>query len=173
MKNTKRRGNLHIKNKNLIIVIILITIIMTVLCTRVAFSKYKTSIKFNKNLEIATPIFIVEGTETSKISAINNIGYYEFVIKNYNETQVSETGFLYTIEIISNTDESIKFELYKDDEQVELENLKTSNLTINGNEQIEQKYKLKVIYDKNLGTNGKDILEDVQIKVHSEQEKIG
>lgn len=173
MKNTKRRGNLHIKNKNLIIVIILITIIMTVLCTRVAFSKYKTSIKFNKNLEIATPIFIVEGTETSKISAINNIGYYEFVIKNYNETQVSETGFLYTIEIISNTDESIKFELYKDDEQVELENLKTSNLTINGNEQIEQKYKLKVTYDKNLGTNGKDILEDVQIKVHSEQEKIG
>lgn len=173
MKNTKRRGNLHIKNKNLIIVIILITIIMTVLCTRVAFSKYKTSIKFNKNLEIATPIFIVEGTETSKISAINNIGYYEFVIKNYNETQVSETGFLYTIEIISNTDESIKFELYKDDEQVELENLKTSNLTINGNEQIEQKYKLKVTYDKNLGTNGKDILEDIQIKVHSEQEKIG
>ena len=131
------------------------------------------TIKFNKNLEIATPIFIVEGTETSKISAINNIGYYEFVIKNYNETQVSETGFLYTIEIISNTDESIKFELYKDDEQVELENLKTSNLTINGNEQIEQKYKLKVTYDKNLGTNGKDILEDVQIKVHSEQEKIG
>lgn len=131
------------------------------------------SSEFDKSLEIATPIFIVEGTEKSKISAINNIGYYEFVIKNYNETQVSEIGFLYTIEIISNTDESVKFELYKDNEQVELENLKTGNLTINGNEKVEQKYKLRVTYDKNLGTQGKDILEEVQIKVHSEQVQIG
>lgn len=139
----------------------------------VAVAKYKTSNKYNETIEIATPIFIVEGTETNKISAINNIGYYEFTVKNYNETNVSEIGFVYTIEIISNTDESIKFELYKGEEQIKLENLKTEELYIIANEKREEKYKLKVTYDSSLGTKGKDILEEVQIKVHSEQEQLG
>ena len=120
-------------------------------------------------MEIATPIFIVEGSETNKISAINNIGYYEFSIKNYNETEISETSFLYTIEIVSDTDEAIQFELYDEEKQIPLENLKTEKISISGNEKIEKKYKLKVTYDNTLGTKGKDILEEVQIKVHSEQ----
>lgn len=33
----------------------------------------------------------------------------------------------------------------------------------------EQNYKLKVTYDKELGNNGKNILEEVQVKVHAEQ----
>ena len=79
---------------------------------------------------------------------------------------------MYTIEILSNTDESIQFELYNEEIRIPLENLKTGQLSINGNEKIEQKYKLKVIYDSSKGDDGKDILEEVQIKVHSEQEKI-
>lgn len=143
------------------------------LFTPVAFAKYKTSSQFNQRIEVAKPIFIVQGTEKSKISAINNIGYYEFTVKNYNETNISETGFIYTIEIISNTDESIKFELYNGDKQIELENLKTKELYIVANEKVEQKYKLKVTYDSSLGEKGKDILEEVQIKVHSEQKQTG
>lgn len=122
--------------------------------------------------KVATPIFVVEGDSATKISEINNIGYYEFTIKNFNETNVSETGFLYTIEIISNTDESIQFELYNEEEQVPLENLKTGKLSIAGNEKVEQQYKLKVIYDSTKGTKGEDILGEVQVKVHSEQEPI-
>lgn len=53
-----------------------------------------------------------------------------------------------------------------------LENLKTIQLPIKANEKTEHKYKLKVIYDKAKETTKKDILEDVYIKVHSEQEKI-
>lgn len=124
-------------------------------------------------MKIAEPIFIVEGKETTKISAINNIGYYEFSVKNYRNEEISETGFLYSIEVISQTDDSVKFELYNEDNQIELDNLKTKQIQIVGNEKTEQKYKLKVTYDNTLGTKGKDILEEVQIKVHSEQEKIG
>ena len=79
---------------------------------------------------------------------------------------------MYTIEILSNTDESIQFELYNEETQITLENLKSQQISITANEKIEQKYKLKVIYDSTKGTNGKDILEEVQVKVHSEQEKI-
>ncbi len=124
-------------------------------------------------MKIAEPIFIVEGKETTKISAINNIGYYEFSVKNYRNEEISETGFLYSIEVISQTDDSVKFELYNEENQIELDNLKTKQIQIVGNEKTEQKYKLKVTYDNTLGTKGKDILEEVQIKVHSEQEKIG
>lgn len=140
---------------------------------QITFAKYKTSEVFNKNLEIATPTFVVEGNETTKISAINNIGFYEFSIKNYNDAQVSETGFSYIIEIVSNTDESVQFELYDENGEIPLENMKTETLVIPGNQKIEQKYKLKVTYDKNLGTKGKDILEEVQVRVHSEQAQIG
>lgn len=135
------------------------------------FAKYNTSEKLSSSIEIAKPIFIVEGKETTKISAIQNIGYYEFSVKNYDETNISKTGFLYTIEIITKTDEAIQFELYKEDEQIELKDLKTEELFIVGNEQTEQKYKLKVTYDNTKGNKEKDILEDIQVKIHSEQEQ--
>lgn len=79
---------------------------------------------------------------------------------------------MYTIEIISNTDETIQFELYNEDIQIPLENLKTANLSINGNEPLEQKYKLKITYDSTKGNSGQNILDEVQVKVHSEQEQI-
>lgn len=136
-------------------------------------AKYKSTEEINKTIKIAQPIFKVDGNEKTKINSINNIGYYEFSIRNYNETDVSETGFLYNIEIISKTDESIEFQLYKNEQEIKLENLKTEEFSIPGNKKIEQKYKLKVKYDETKGTIGKDILEEIQIKIHSEQAKIG
>lgn len=137
----------------------------------VTLAKYRTREKASNSIEIVNPIFSVEGKETTKISAIQNIGYYEFSIKNYNEENISKLGFLYTIEVISETDESIQFELYREDEQIELNDLKTNQLYIAGNEKIEQKYKLKVTYDKTKGKKGQDILQEVQLKIHSEQEQ--
>lgn len=150
----------------------LLTIAIIFISTHIVYAKYITTEKIRATIGIAKPIFIVEGEETTKINEINNIGYYEFTIKNFDETNISETGFLYTIEIISNTDETIQFELYNEEAQIPLENLKTQKLSISGNEKIEQKYKLKVTYNNANGTDGKDILEEVQVKVHSEQVQI-
>lgn len=173
MKIKNKRSDKNIKDKKKIVtVIIILTILVILLSTHIVYAKYMTADKKSTKLDVATPIFIVEGGETTKISEINNIGYYEFLIKNFNETKVSEIGFLYTIEIISNTDETIQFELYNEETQIPLKDLKTEELSISGNEKIEQKYKLKVIYDSSKGNGGKDILEEVQVKVHSEQEQI-
>ena len=136
------------------------------------YAKYITIDKIRGKFDIATPIFIVEGNEMVKISETNNIGYYEFVIKNFNEANISETDFLYTIEVLSNTDESIQFELYNEEKQIPLKNLKTEQLSITGKQKVEEKYKLKVIYDNTKVTSGKTILGEVQIKGHSEQMKI-
>ena len=166
MKKTEKRSDKNIKDTKKILVIILLSIAIILLSAHIVYAKYIAVDSFSSILHVATPIFIVEGGETTKISEINNIGYYEFSIKNFNETNISEIGFLYTIEILSSTDETIQFELYNDDTQIPLENLKTEQLSINGNEKTERKYKLKVTYDSTKGGSGKDILEEVQVKVH-------
>jgi len=152
--------------------IIVLTIIIILLSTNMVYAKYISVDRLNSIISIATPIFVVEGKETTKISEINNIGYYEFSIKNFNETQISETGFLYTIEIISKIHESIQFKLYNEGIEIPLENLKTHQLSIVGNDKVEQIYILKIIYDNTKLNDGKDILEEVQVKVRAEQEHI-
>ena len=66
-----------------------------------------------------------------------------------------------------------KFFKKNENKEIKLENLKSEQLILPGNEKTEQNYKLKVIYDKNLGTKGIDILKEIQVKIHSEQGKIG
>ncbi len=53
-----------------------------------------------------------------------------------------------------------------------MQNQKTAQLSIKANEKTEHKYKLKVVYDSTKGYSGQDILEEIQVKVHSEQEKV-
>lgn len=173
MKKFYKRSDKNIRNKKKKIKIVsILTFIIILLSMQKTYAKYITVDKLSSQFSIATPIFIVQGGESIKISEINNIGYYEFFIKNFDENNISEVDFLYTIEIVANTDESIQFELYCDEIPVALENLKTQKLSIKGGEKVEQTHKLKVIYDSKKDLKGKDILEEVQIKVHSEQEKI-
>ena len=158
------------KNKPILITMgIIIMILLIILLMPKTLAKYTSTDKIMGNMDIAKPIFYVEGKETTKINSINDIGYYEFSVKNYDDDQISDVDFEYTIEVVSKTDDFIKFELYKNEQKIELEDLKTDVMSIKGNEQTEEKYKLKVMYDESKGTIVKDILEDVQIKVHSEQ----
>lgn len=140
-------------------------------CVPIAYAKYISIEKSNSTLNIAKPIFEMEGNKTTKISKTNNIGYYEFLIKNFNDTDISDIGFLYTIEIISDMDETLQFELYKGNEIIPLNSLKTPELSISGKQKEEHKYKLKVIYDSSKKYE-ENITKDVQIKVLSEQEKV-
>ena len=72
-------------------------------------AKYTTTEKIDNKLEIAQPIFQVKGTEIAKINSINNIGYYDFIVKNYDKEKIGEVDFLYKIEVISDIDDSVKF----------------------------------------------------------------
>ena len=63
------------------------------------------------------------------------------------------------------------FKLYKDQQEILLENNKTSNLKLEKGKVQEDNYKLEVIYDKTKNKTNDEIMQDVQIKVHSEQLK--
>lgn len=159
-------------NKNRFKIIIISAIIIMVFLTGYCLAKYQIEKNILANSGIATPVFMVEGTETTKISAINNIGYYDFIVKNYDDEKISDVPLKYSIEVIANTDESISFKLYNSEDEIKLENNKTEDIYIENSKEEEHKYRLEITYDRNKSTSEQDILEDVQIKVHSEQAKI-
>ena len=78
----------------------------------------------------------------------------------------------YYIEILENDlDASIQYQLYQGDEKLELKENKTKEMIFHRDVEEEQKYTLKVTIDASKNTK-EDIMQDIQIKVHSEQLKI-
>ena len=145
-------------------------IIVLIILTPITYAKYIDTLKMNFNYKIANPIFNIEEGDIAQINITNNIGYYEFSINNYKNEEISDVSFWYIIEVVSDIEDNIEFELYQEDNLVALENLKTDKLYIKGQEKTENKYTLKITYDETNNLKGNS--EKVHIKVHSEQEKI-
>ena len=85
--------------------------------------------------------------------------------------EISQVDLSYTVEILTKTEESITFKLYRNNEEIPLENNKSQEFLLEKDKKQEDNYKLKILYDKEKA-QGRDIFQDVQIKVHTEQTKI-
>ena len=150
--------------------VIVILIIVSISFVNMSYARYIKNECLNIVQEIANPVLEVEEGKIIKIDKINNTGFYEFSIKNFNSKKISEIDSEYTIEIISDIKDVVKFELYNGEKQIQLQNLKTEPILIKGNNKIKEDYKLKIIYNdvNNIKSN---IISNIQIKIHSEQEK--
>ena len=96
-----------------------------------------------------------------------------FYQKNHRENgETTQVDLTYYIEILSKTDETISFKLYKEGKEIALHDNKTENMKMPKGEMQEDYYKLEIVYDKTKSKSIEDILQDVQIKVHSEQMKV-
>ena len=137
-----------------------------------SIGKSITEIIIKSRLEVATPILEVISNPKIDVTAINNVGEYRFDVVNYKEEQVSEVNLRYFIEIKANVDDSVKFYLYKNGQEIKLENLCSDYITSEKGKKQDDNYVLKIVYDKTKSVDMNDILEKVQIKIHSEQEKI-
>lgn len=161
---------IKIKNGKTITLIIVTIIVILLFFTGYSIGKGMTNVKVNATTQIAKPIMIVENNPTIDITTIKNTGYYDFKVKNYNEeNQVNQIELKYWIEIISKYDETISFKMYKNNQEIPLLNNKTQEIQLTKNQKEEQNYRLEIIYDKTKSTSTEEIIQDVQIKVHSEQ----
>ena len=161
---------IKIKNGKTITLIIVTIIVILLFFTGYSIGKGMTNVKVNTTTQIAKPIMIVENNPTIDITTIKNTGYYDFKVKNYNEeNQVNQIELKYWIEIISKYDETISFKMYKNNQEIPLLNNKTQEIQLTKNQKEEQNYRLEIIYDKTKSTSTEEIIQDVQIKVHSEQ----
>ena len=135
-------------------------------------AKTLEDIIIKSNAQIAEPIFIIENNPSVDITAANNNGIYTFKIKNYNEeNKITETDLKYYIEILSNLDSSINIEVYQNDNKINFENNRTEYMKISKDKKEEIEYKIKITYDKNKSNNINDIMEKIQVNVHTEQIK--
>ena len=155
-------------------------ILLIVLCyTSFCLGKYTQYVTIKVRTEIANPKFFVEFNEPVEINAIDNEKTYTFTVKNYEiddnkNTNVSEVDLEYLIQILANTDNSIKYELYKGDERINInENLSSDYILMDSSGINEHNYSLKIIYEKtdNIELN-KDILEEAMIKIYCKQVEI-
>ncbi|MCI8616738.1 MAG: hypothetical protein HFJ60_00485 [Clostridia bacterium] len=160
------------KNLKLITTILIFIIVILVLFCGYSMAKAVDQILINGKGEIAEPILIIENNPSIDITALNNYGTYTFKIKNFNQqNKVTETDLKYYIEILSNVDESIIIELYQEKDKINLINNKTDYIHISKEEKQEIEYKIIIRYDKEKSNNIYDIMEKIQVKVHTEQVK--
>ena len=163
-----------VKNKkNKWITIVVIFSILMVVFSGISFGKTLHNSIIKNNAQIAKPILEVEKNSEIIINENNKTGEYNFKVKNYNESEeISQVNLKYYIEILDNNiDESVKYELYKEEKKIDLNENKTNEFILKQGEKNEQEYKLKIEYNSDKNNIG-DIVKEIQIKVHSEQLKI-
>ena len=159
------------KNTKIITAILIIFIIILLLFSGYSMARVLEEVIVKGRAEIAEPILIVENNPSIDITAEKNYGEYTFKIKNYDENNLTQTDLKYYIEILSNNDSAVKFELYQGESKIDLKDNKTEYIQISKDTKEEREYKIKIKYDKNVNTSINDILEKIQVKVHTEQVK--
>ena len=171
LKNIKKEKNRNRKQELLLIGMILIIGITFFSGVSVGKAVYNTNIK--NNTQIAKPILEVEKGPEIIITEENKKGEYTFKVKNYNQAEeISQVDLTYYIEILENDlENSIQYELYNQNEKIELKENKTREMSFHKDLKEEQNYTLIVTYDASKNTI-EDIMQDIQIKVHSEQLKV-
>ena len=161
------------RRKQQILILCILLLIGITFFSGISIGKAVYNTNLENSTEIAKPILEVEKDSEIIITEDNKTGEYHFTVKNYNNAEeVSEVDLRYDIEILENDlDDAVQYRLFKDDEEITLQDNKTQEMTLPKDTKEEQKYTLKVEYHANKNTVG-DIIEDIQIKVHSEQLKI-
>lgn len=138
-------------------ILILVTIIMLSLTLAVVvFAKYKTSVKGNTEIGVAKPVLELEKISQGDLNITEetkNLDYY-FKVKNYDSSnQISEIQQKYTLEISTKKQDSlnhINYSLYSTNQdgtrenEVNLENNKTDEITIDGVINSEDYYKIHI-----------------------------
>ena len=158
--------------KREIVLFLIILMVISLFISGYSMGKSMSTTKINSTADIAKPILEVENNPEITITSTNKESTYDFKVKNYNENEeISQVDLSYTVEILTKTEESITFKLYRNNEEIPLENNKSQEFLLEKDKKQEDNYKLKILYDKGKA-QGRDIFQDVQIKVHTEQTKI-
>ena len=171
MKIKKEASN-EKKISRIITIILIIIMVFIMLFCGYSMAKVVDNVLIKGNTGIAEPILVVENNPVIDITEVNNEGIYTFKIKNYNEQdKITEANLKYYIEIIGDSNNSLNMQLFQGENEIELINHKTEYMELSKNQKQDIEYKIKFFFDKNSIGSVNDILDNIQIKVHSEQVK--
>lgn len=171
MKESKIINKIKNRKKE-ITVILIVFFVMLLFLTGYSLGKGFTKIEVNGNTKIAKPIIEVENASTLELNNKNSEGVYEFKVRNYNSNgEITDVNLEYYIEILNDLDDNntIKIKLFKNDEEIAIDDNKTEKFYLEKEKMQEDVYKMEISYDKTENISMKDIMGLIQIKVHSEQ----
>ncbi len=160
------------KEKHKLMAGFILSIIVIIMLCGYSMAKCIDEYIIKGRMKIAEPILEIENNPIINITESQKYGEYIFKIRNYNNKEkITETDLKYYIEISPKLDSSIDFELYQNEDEIKLTDNKTEYIKISKDQKEEREYKIKITYDKNNTVEVGDILEQIQVKVHTEQEK--
>lgn len=106
------------KNKMLLAILIISTIIVTIFST----SKYKTAVATSDKAKTAVPIITINSEPLNiSLNPTNGEQSYLFEVANYTGNKESEVSMEYYIKISNSNNLPLKYELYNYDETEKLE----------------------------------------------------
>ena len=83
------------KNRRTLTLVIVSTIVVILFFTGFSIGKEMTNIKIEGNAQIAKPILVVENNPTIDVTTLQNTGFYDFKVKNYNDRSIGEIQVQY------------------------------------------------------------------------------
>lgn len=159
------------KNANRKITLVIISgMVIVLFLSGFSMGKEMTKVDVKTSAGIASPILKVDNGETLTIGNSEGNGTYEFTVKNYDEQgNINQVDLEYYIEILTDINKNISFKIYKENNELEIQESKTENFLMGKNKKQEDKYRIEIICDEERSLS--ELIQDIQIKVHSEQKK--
>ena len=153
--------------KKEIIKIIVVAFVLTIILSTISLGKYFNKTKINVNSGVAIPIIKLEGEQKLIINNNQENKVYNLAVKNYDENeQITQVELEYYIEIISKKNDDINFKIYKEEKELNSNNNKTEKFLLTKENKQRDNYKIEILLNKKIS---EDILQNVEIKVYSEQ----
>ena len=153
--------------KKEIIKIIVVAFVLTIILSTISLGKYFNKTKINVNSGVAIPIIKLEGEQKLIINNNQENKVYNLAVKNYDENeQITQVELEYYIEIISKKNDDINFKIYKEEKELNINNNKTEKFLLTKENKQQYNYKIEILLNKKIS---EDILQNVEIKVYSEQ----
>lgn len=153
--------------KKEIIKIIVVAFVLTIILSTISLGKYFNKAKINVNSGVAIPIIKLEGEQKLIINNNQENKVYNLAVKNYDENeQITQVELEYYIEIISKKNDDINFKIYKEEKELNINNNKTEKFLLTKENKQQDNYKIEILLNKKIS---EDILQNVEIKVYSEQ----
>ena len=153
--------------KKEIIKIIVVAFVLTIILSTLSLGKYFNKTKINVNSGVAIPIIKLEGEQKLIINNNQENKVYNLAVKNYDENeQITQVELEYYIEIISKKNDDINFKIYKEEKELNINNNKTEKFLLTKENKQQDNYKIEILLNKKIS---EDILQNVEIKVYSEQ----
>lgn len=171
IKNIFKRDIKSIFKNNTTLTIIIGSIISILLGIVVGSSiaKYQEEKIIKVCASIAKPIVEIQRQEIFKITNTNYKESYLFEVRNYNEKEISEVDMEYYIEIITDANDILSYNLYKAQEKLELIDNKTKIIDLKKENKDNHMYRLDIEYNKQKDNSKENILKNVEIKIHAIQ----